>query len=93
MPKHRIRLKHRLFTALDLPQEAVGDVPKLTQVGRGHMLIENHRGVFEYTPDSVRLITVCGLLRVTGNALILREISKQRLYISGTIDSTGFEDD
>ena len=90
MPKRRIKLGKRLLEAADLPAETAGE-PRLTQVGRSNLLVENHRGVFEYRAGCVRLKTRDGMLLVTGGELIIRELSKERMLIAGRIDSVGFE--
>ena len=89
--KRRIRLGKRIVEAMDIPQEALLDVPKITLAGRGHMLIENHRGVFEYHNETVRLHTVEGLLRIAGNELVLKDLSENLLYISGEIRLVEYE--
>ena len=45
--KRKIRLGKRIAEALDLPDEAVSGLPKLTLHGSEILLIENHKGIFE----------------------------------------------
>lgn len=87
----KIKLKRRIIEALDLPMEAAFDVPRLTMLGTERALVENHKGIYEYYPSYVRLQTGCGMLRVGGEALALRELSTERLLISGAIASVEYE--
>ena len=40
---------------LDLPAETVAGVPKLTVTGRRRALIENHRGLLQYSRDCIEV--------------------------------------
>ena len=91
--KHK-RLKtlgRRVMQSLDLPEEALGGLPKVTLLGRENMLVENHQGIFEYAADRIRLITTEGILCIGGEELRMKELSVERLYISGRIDTAGYE--
>ena len=87
--KRHIHLGRRILSALDLPEEAAG-TPKITLLGREHALVENHQGVQQYRAEEVCLQTRAGLLCITGQALTLRELSPERLYISGCIQGIGY---
>lgn len=89
--KRKIRLGKRIAEALDLPDEAVSGQPKLTLHGREILLIENHKGIFECGECVVRLHTACGILRITGSALTLLELSAERLYVAGALCSVEYE--
>mgnify|MGYP000321546181 CR=1 FL=1 len=89
--KRKIKLGRRVTEALDLPEETVSGLPKLTVQGRERMLVENHRGIFECGERVVRLHTACGILRITGEALTLLELSAERLYIAGTLCGVEYE--
>ena len=88
--KRRIRLGRRLLSALDLPEEAAG-TPKLTVLGREHALVENHTGIYQYREKEICLYTKAGMLYVTGEDLTLREITPERLYISGWVAGLRYE--
>ncbi len=75
----------QLLTKLDLPVETDATVPKLTMVGRGDLLVENHTGVLRYDSACIRLTTHEGVLEIGGTDLELRELSTGRAYIRGGI--------
>ena len=64
MAKRKIKLRKRMAEVLDLPEDIVLDVPKLTLIGNETMLIENHSGIYEYSDDIIRLNTPIGLLSI-----------------------------
>ena len=59
MAKRKIKLRKRMAEVLDLPEDIVLDVPKLTLIGNETMLIANHSGIYEYSDDIIRLNTRC----------------------------------
>ena len=89
--KRKIKLGRRVVEMLDLPEESVSGQPKLTVQGRDNLLVENHEGIFECMENTVRLHSSCGILRITGEALTLMELSTERLYITGSIRSVEYE--
>ncbi len=89
--KRRIRLGRRLLSALDLPEEAAG-TPKLTILGREHALVENHTGIYQYREKEICLYTAVGILYVTGEGLTLRELTPERLFISGRVEGLRYEE-
>lgn len=89
---HKAPWNRQLLTKLDLPVETDATVPKLTMVGRGDLLVENHTGVLQYEPARIRLTTHEGVLEIGGTDLNLLELSTGRAYVRGTISSIGYEE-
>lgn len=91
MKKRKRALQRKMFEALDLPQETLKDVPKVTMLARGDMLIENHTGILEYKGDYIRVNTPLGVVRVDGVSLELMELATERVYIRGEIAAFRYE--
>jgi len=89
--KRRIKLGKKIVEALDIPEEALLNVPKLTMMGKEHLLVENHKGVFEYDDGFLRLDTTEGMLRISGANLILLELSESRICVGGQIKAAEYE--
>ena len=89
--KHRKQMKRRVFEALDLPEEVLPGVPKMTLCGREDLLIENHRGVLEYGEERVRILTEMGVVCITGEELMLSELGTERIYVRGRVNSCLYE--
>ncbi|MGI6607014.1 MAG: sporulation protein YqfC [Peptococcia bacterium] len=77
--------KEKITGFFDLPREIVYDLPKVTLVGQIQLLMENHRGVIEYTAEKVRIAINSGELEITGQGLCIRNISRDDLAIEGDI--------
>ncbi len=41
---------------MDLPQDVMMDLPRITMIGQLHIYIENHRGLLAFTDSEVRLM-------------------------------------
>ncbi|KIL41706.1 sporulation protein YqfC [Gordoniibacillus kamchatkensis] len=71
---------------LDLPQDVVHDVPRITMIGNMQMYIENHRGVLHFSNDRLELRLTQGKLDIRGKGLVIRAIWTEEVFIEGTID-------
>ncbi len=80
------------WKSLDFPEELDPNIPKITILGRGDLLLENHMGVMQYTLESARLMTGQGCLVITGEQLRLCELGSDRVYIRGKLTGCIFED-
>ena len=88
--KRKIHLGRRVLGSLDLPEELLGSVTKITALGQECALIENHAGIYHYSENEICLLTVCGSLMVKGRNLVLKELSAERVYVSGIIESFSY---
>ncbi|CAG7619948.1 sporulation protein YqfC [Paenibacillus allorhizosphaerae] len=75
------------FTAklLDLPQDVVMDLPRMTMIGNRQLYIENHRGVLHFSNESLKLALSKGRLEVYGQELVIRAIMTEEVFIEGVI--------
>lgn len=70
---------------LDLPQDVVMDLPRMTLIGNMQLYIENHRGVLHFSSDELKLALSKGRLEVYGKQLVIRAIFSEEVFIEGTI--------
>lgn len=71
--------------ALDLPNDLVFDLPRLTWIGGKQLYIENHRGIVHFSPEALHLRTKGGTLEIEGNGLLIKEIMPEEVVIEGRI--------
>ncbi|GIQ68018.1 sporulation protein YqfC [Xylanibacillus composti] len=83
----RLQRRLRRFTAsvLDLPQDVIFDLPRVTLVGNMQLYIENHRGVLHFSSSLLRLQLSVGNMEVAGEELVIRAILPEEVLIEGTI--------
>lgn len=83
-------LKEKFSEILDLPKEIVLNIPKLTIVGNGDMMLENYKSIIEYDNSRIRINTGIGVVRITGSRLLIKEITSEDIIISGDIQGLEF---
>ena len=66
---------------LDLPKEVVLDLPLVSMVGQ----VENHKGLLEYSAETIRIATGAGRLLLTGEGLELKQMSAACIVVKGRI--------
>ncbi|MGE5704988.1 MAG: sporulation protein YqfC [Clostridia bacterium] len=79
------RLRHLAVGVLDIPQDVVLEVPRITMIGQLQMYIENHRGVLHFSESELRLLLTNGQLIVYGEQLVIRAILPEELLLEGRI--------
>jgi len=81
----RVSRKLRKWTAsvLDLPQDVVLDLPRITMIGGLQLTVENHRGIIQFSPLSLRLAMDHGELEVSGEDLVIRNIGAEEVFVEG----------
>lgn len=83
-------LKAAISEALDLPGEITLNLPKIIIIGYSQMLIENHKGVIEYTPQKIRLNSGIGVIKIEGTDLNLKNIAADDIIVTGRIKAVNF---
>lgn len=79
------RLRGWTNGVLDLPQDLLQDLPRITLIGNKELYIENHRGVLHFSSELLRLGLADGFLEIKGEQLSIRNIVGQELSVSGRI--------
>lgn len=88
----RKRLARKLTDVFEIPKDVVLDLPRITVVGAAQVVVENHRGVIEYTRQKVRVNTTLGELLVAGVGLVIANILAERVVIEGKVAKLEFSD-
>ncbi|MBP1961459.1 sporulation protein YqfC [Paenibacillus aceris] len=88
----RLTRKWNQFTAkiLDLPQDVVQDLPRITMIGNVQLYVENHRGVLHFSSEHLKLELTKGTLEVFGKNLVIRAILSEEVFIEGLIDNVKY---
>ncbi len=80
----------KLTRFLDLPKEIVYNLPKVTLIGNMQVLLENHRGIIEYSAEKVRIAINSGEMEITGEGLFIRNINRDEISLDGDISAIKF---
>ena len=85
--KQSKRLLDRLMQAAEVHNEPLPGVPLLELSGQRRVLIENHHGVTQYSREEICVKVCFGLFCICGTGLELACMSKERLVITGCIET------
>jgi len=85
--KDRKKRLEFLADYLELPKDLVLDLSRITLLGNIQLIIENHRGIIEYTKERIRISTSLGELVIDGEGLVLRNIFPDEIAVDGKIAS------
>lgn len=83
-------LKNRISEFSELPKDVVLGIPMLTMIGQMELIVENYRGIIEYTDNLVRIHTKDGQIRVIGNDLKVDYYTNDEMKITGCIVSVEY---
>ena len=86
-----LNLKEKFANALALPKEVALDLPIVLATGRGELTIENYKNLIEFSETAIRIRTREGAISVTGERLILQQITAEILVIKGRISGILYE--
>ncbi|MDL2280269.1 sporulation protein YqfC [Selenomonadales bacterium OttesenSCG-928-I06] len=70
----------------DVPSEIILDLPRLTGLGNKQMLIENHKGIIEYSSLVVRIKVNSGEIIIKGRNLSIGVFQAEQLLVEGIIE-------
>ena len=84
------KIGERLFSS-PLAEDLVGGQSRIELTGGRRLLIEDHRGILEYTDTLLRVALRRGQVRVTGDDLRLTALTLRELAVSGTIRAIELE--
>lgn len=79
--------KYTISEALELPIDIMMDLPKLTVIGNIEASLLNHKGIIEYTQETIRINTKSGVFKITGEGLQIKTILSEEIIIVGLIEN------
>jgi sporulation protein YqfC len=85
-------LRDKVASLFELPGDVMLDGSRISLVGAKEMLVENHRGIHEYTTDRVVLAVPEGKLAIAGSNLTIGSISPDQVTILGSIRAIQYGD-
>ena len=86
-----LNLKEKIANVLALPKEVALDLPIVTATGRGELTIENYKNLIEFTDTAIRIRTREGTIAITGERLILKQVTAENLLIKGRVSEILYE--
>lgn len=79
------QIQANVVDLLDLPSDVMLDLPKFIMIGNQELLVENHRGIIEYSQNKIRVNSSIGQIMVTGENLMLKNLKADEILVEGQI--------
>jgi len=83
--------REQLMEIFELPPEVIIDAPLIMIAGKQNLHIENHKGISFYKDDLLKIRIREGFLVVQGNNLMIKEINRDYIQISGKMQGFFYE--
>ncbi len=80
-----------LSDRLKLPEDVLLGSAKIVVTAGRKILIENHKGILEYSPDYVVVNLGKGKLCFSGQGFLVEAMNNEQLLISGALESMQWE--
>ncbi len=90
--RRRERFGRGVANLFDIPEDVILDVPRIMIVGSIQAIIENHRGLIEYSPEIIRVGTSTGQVVIKGQDLAVGSVFTEDLSVMGRFSSIEFEE-
>lgn len=87
------RVRNWMAEKMDLPQDVMMDLPRITMVGQIHVYIENHRGLLVFTDKELRLLLKQGQLLIKGKYFVIKTILPEEILLEGKIEQVIYIND
>lgn len=79
------RVKSNIVESLELPKDIVYGAVIVTVTGRNQILIENYKGIIEYTKEKIRIQTKNCQVNIEGKRLMIDYYTNEEMKITGFI--------
>jgi len=84
------KVRNWMSKHMELPQDVMMDLPRITMIGQIHIYIENHRGLITFSDKELRLLLKQGQLLIKGKAFVIKTILPEEILLEGKIDQVTF---
>ncbi|MFA6940075.1 MAG: sporulation protein YqfC [Clostridiaceae bacterium] len=86
-----IKAAERLSKSLDIPEDVVINIPKITIVGNNEISIENHQGVRYFQQDVIKINSKIGEIILEGDKINIIYMSKTTIVLNGNFTGISYK--
>lgn len=76
---------YKIKQASEMPLDVSMCAPILTLTGSQDLVIENYRGILEYTEKLIRIQTKTGQIRIVGTCLNIEYYTNDEMHVIGNV--------
>lgn len=77
--------KIKLTEMLEVPKDVALGEAIITLTGKREAIIENYKGIVEYTNDFIRVLTKNGVIEFKGSQFVITYLTNEEIKIVGAI--------
>ena len=81
----------RFAEATEMPKDIFSGCSKITTYDDNQLIIENYKGIMEYTNEKIRIKTGNKILYIDGKSLTICAITDCDILIEGKFKNVGWE--
>lgn len=81
----------RFADVMEMPKDILSECSKITTYGDNQIIIENYKGILEYTNEKIRIKTGGRILCISGASLSICAITECDILIEGKFNNVGWE--
>ncbi len=85
------QVKSNIVESLELPRDIMYGAVIITAMGRSQVLVENYKGIIEYTREKIRLQTKNCQVTVQGKQLVVEYYTNEEMKITGFIQEISYD--
>jgi len=85
------QVKSNIVESLELPRDIMYGAVIITAMGRSQVLVENYKGIIEYTIEKIRLQTKNCQVTVQGKQLVVEYYTNEEMKITGFIQGISYD--
>ena len=92
--KNKAETKNRLerfAETLEMPKDVISNCSKITTYNDNQVIVENYKGILEYTDEKIRIKTPGKILCLCGEKLFINAITENDILIEGKFYNVGWE--
>ncbi|WP_280768504.1 sporulation protein YqfC [Salipaludibacillus daqingensis] len=90
MRRFQMWIKRWMVDHMDLPEDVVMDLPRITMIGQVHIYIENHKGLIKFTNNELRLALSEGEMIISGERFVIKTILPEEILLEGYIHQISY---
>lgn len=81
----------KLAETLEMPKDVISNCAKITTYNDNQVIVENYKGILEYTDEKIRIKTPGRILCLSGEGLFINAITQTDILIEGKFCNVGWE--
>lgn len=90
MSSGEMKIFNQTADTFDLPTDYAAGLAKTEIIGNRKIVIENQKGILEYSQDEISILAVGMNIRIEGSRLELKAMNETSLIITGEIRDVKF---